>query len=90
MTDAVALAERSGRLDWAVLRNAAISAGALGYLVDIYDLNVDANYRQQLFASFGICADQTVQTVVEISRWSRSGLLLGGFLWAFWVTGSEG
>jgi putative MFS transporter len=68
-------------LDWRALKNAAIWAGALGYLVDIYDLNVDANFRQQLFQSFGIGPDKTVQTVTELSRWSSSGLLLGGFIW---------
>ncbi len=74
-------ASSSSGFDLRVLRNAAIWAGALGYLVDIYDLNVDANFRQQLFHDFGITADRTVQTVVEISRWSRCGLLAGGFLW---------
>jgi len=66
---------------WGILLNPAIWAGALGYLVDIYDLNVGANFRQNLFRSLNVPPAQTVETVVELTRWSSCGLLAGGFLW---------
>ena len=67
--------------DGRVLLNAAIWAGALGYLVDIYDLNVGANFRQDMYHSFGVPPARTIDTIVEVTRWSSCGLLLGGFLW---------
>ena len=66
---------------WRQLLAPVIWAGALGYLVDIYDLNIGANYRLQLFHSFGVSADQTIPAVLSTTNWSRSGLLLGGFFW---------
>jgi MFS family permease len=69
------------RIEWRYLLAPAVLAGALGYVVDIFDLNLDANYRQQLFTYFGVPADQTVNVVTINSWYSRGGLLLGGFLW---------
>jgi putative MFS transporter len=63
------------------LRAPAIWAGALGYLVDIYDLNVGSNYRQDIFQAFGVPKTQTVEFVAALTWWSRIGLLAGGFLW---------
>ena len=67
--------------DWRRLLAPVIWAGAFGYLVDIFDLNLGANYRQQLFHSFGVPADRTIAAVIETTNWSRWGLLFGGFFW---------
>ena len=66
---------------WRQLLAPVIWAGALGYLVDIFDMNLGANYRQQMFHSFGVGPDQTVSAVVSTTNWARSGFVLGGFLW---------
>ena len=68
-------------MDWRILLAPVVWAGALGYLVDIFDLNVGANFRQDLFHGFGVKQAETVQTLVDVTNWSRSGLLLGGFVW---------
>jgi putative MFS transporter len=58
-----------------------VIVGALGFFVDIYDLQVFMITRKASFAELGV-ADAAIQSTGEgILNWQMFGLVLGGLVW---------
>lgn len=59
-----------------------VIVGSLGFLVDIYDLQVFAITRINSFRTLGVTDPDAMQAVGEnIINWQMGGLMLGGILW---------
>lgn len=58
-----------------------VIVGALGFFVDIYDLQVFIITRKASFAELGVTADAIQSTGESIIGWQMIGLVIGGLIW---------
>jgi MFS family permease len=58
-----------------------VIVGSLGFLVDIYDLQVFAITRIDSFKELGVTGDAMQDVGENIINWQMAGLMLGGILW---------
>ena len=58
-----------------------VIVGALGFFVDIYDLQVFIITRKASFAELGVTKDAIQSTGESILGWQMIGLVIGGILW---------
>jgi MFS family permease len=67
--------------DWKQLLSLPVVVAALGYFVDIYDLQLFGIVRVPSLRSIGLDADEIITVGASIINWQMGGLLLGGILW---------
>jgi MFS family permease len=58
-----------------------VIVGALGFFVDIYDLQVFAITRIPSFKELGVATDMTKNVGETIINWQMLGLVIGGLIW---------
>ncbi|MFI5132009.1 MAG: MFS transporter, partial [Chitinophagales bacterium] len=58
-----------------------VIVGALGFFVDIYDLQVFIITRKASFAELGVTNDAIQSTGESILGWQMIGLVIGGIIW---------
>jgi len=58
-----------------------VIVGALGFFVDIYDLQVFIITRKASFAELGVTEDAIQNTGESILGWQMIGLVIGGLIW---------
>ena len=58
-----------------------VIVGALGFFVDIYDLQVFIITRKASFADLGVTQDAIQSTGESILGWQMIGLVIGGIIW---------
>jgi MFS transporter, putative metabolite:H+ symporter len=58
-----------------------VIVGALGFFVDIYDLQVFIITRKTSFAELGVASTAIQNTGENILGWQMAGLVLGGLIW---------
>lgn len=63
------------------LLSAAVVVGALGYLVDLYDLVLFSVVRVESLTDLGLTPDEVLSKGVLLLNLQNAGLLIGGFLW---------
>lgn len=67
--------------DWKHLLSLPVIVAALGYFVDIYDLQLFGIVRIPSLQSLGLGKSEVDSIGAEIINWQMGGLLLGGVLW---------
>ena len=67
--------------DWKHLLSLPVIVAALGYFVDIYDLQLFGIVRIPSLQSLGLSKTEVDSIGAEIINWQMGGLLLGGVLW---------
>lgn len=67
--------------DWKQLLSLPVIVAALGYFVDIYDLQLFGIVRVPSLKSLGLQGDEVNTVGATIINWQMGGLLLGGILW---------
>ncbi|HEU0118733.1 MAG TPA: MFS transporter [Alphaproteobacteria bacterium] len=58
-----------------------ILVAALGYFVDVFDLQLFSMLRLSSLKSFGLSPEQITSVGVDLLNWQMAGMLLGGILW---------
>lgn len=61
--------------------NITILVAALGYFVDIFDIQLFAILRVPSLKSFGLSGDELTIVGTHLLNWQMAGMLLGGILW---------
>lgn len=61
-----------------------ILVAALGYFVDVFDLQLFTMVRVSSLKDFGLSADEIASTGSMLLNWQMAGMLLGGILWGVW------
>jgi MFS family permease len=69
------------RGDWKQLISLPVIIAALGYFVDIYDLQLFGIVRVPSLKSLGLDGDAINRIGAKIINWQMGGLLCGGILW---------
>jgi hypothetical protein len=67
--------------DWKHLFSLPVIIAALGYFVDIYDLQLFGIVRVESLESLGLTGDQVNIVGTRIINFQMAGLLIGGILW---------
>ncbi len=67
--------------DWKHLFSLPVIVAALGYFVDIYDLQLFGIVRVPSLQSLGLNKEEVDTIGASIINWQMGGLLLGGILW---------
>ncbi len=67
--------------DWKHLLSLPVIVAALGYFVDIYDLQLFGIVRIPSLQSLGLSKEEVDTIGAAIINWQMGGLLLGGILW---------
>lgn len=67
--------------DWKQLCSLPVIVAALGYFVDIYDLQLFGIVRVPSLKSLGLSGDEINTVGSTIINWQMGGLLIGGILW---------
>jgi Major Facilitator Superfamily len=67
--------------DWKQLLSLPVIVAALGYFVDIYDLQLFGIVRVPSLKSLGLTGEDINTIGATIINWQMSGLLIGGILW---------
>ena len=58
-----------------------VIVAALGYFVDVFDLQLFTTVRVSSLKSLGLSLDQITIVGAQILNWQMAGMLLGGILW---------
>jgi len=64
--------------------NLTVLVAALGYFVDVFDLQLFSMVRVNSLASLGLSGSDVTSTGILLQNWQMAGLLLGGILWGIY------
>src|ERR1700679_4246057 len=61
--------------------NLTILVAALGYFVDVFDIQLFGILRTPSLKSLGLTSDEITTIGTQLLNWQMAGMVLGGILW---------